>query len=195
MSLDGFRVRWLMAGRNAGLAEEILEKRVHSLKAVGVTGIIAQEDVMLQKENVVLPAVEENQPVLTKLVIRSEFFAEQGAAGFRNDVVFHVGNNLRHLLSHAADYGPSRGLQFRQTCFDDVRLLAALEMLASLADPFLAFEDKVGKLIAHFEGQKFQQGQPEKQVYLYVFVIFGLSQRTLQQFGEQFAEARTVRPS
>ena len=144
-----------MAGRNAGLAEEILEKRVHSLKAVGVTGIIAQEDVMLQKENVVLPAVEENQPVLTKLVIRSEFFAEQGAAGFCNGVVFHVGNNLRHLLPHAADYGPSRGLQFRQACFDDVGLLAALELLASLAYPFLPFKDEVGKLIAHFEGQKF----------------------------------------
>src|SRR2546430_14530389 len=138
MSLDGFRERRVMAGCNAGLAEEIREKRVHSLKAVGVTGIIAQEDVMLQKENVVLPAVAENQPVLTTLVIRSEFFAEQGAAGICNDGVFHVGNNLRHLLSHAADYGPSRRLQFRQACFDDAGLLAALGFLASLAHPLLA---------------------------------------------------------
>jgi len=50
-------------------------------------------------------------------------------------------------------------------------------------------------LIAHFEGQKFQQGQPEKQVYLYIFVILGLRQRTLQQLGEQFAEAGTIRSS
>jgi hypothetical protein len=66
------------------------------------------------------------------------------------------------------------GLQFRQARFDDVRLLAALEMLAALANPFLALEDQVGKLIAHFEGQEFQQAQPEEQVKLYIFVIFGL---------------------
>ena len=74
-----------------------------------------------------------------------------------------------------------------------MRLLAALEMLAPFAYPFFAFEDQVGKLIAYFEGQKFQQAQPEKQVDLYIFVILSLRQGTLQQLGEQFAEARTVR--
>src|SRR6267142_1401914 len=64
-----------MAGRNAGLAEEFLEKRVHGLEAVGVAGIIAQQDIMLQKENVVFPAVEENQPVLAKLVKRDKICA------------------------------------------------------------------------------------------------------------------------
>src|SRR6202158_2737777 len=150
---------------------------------------------MLQKANVVFPAVEENQPVLAKLVKRNEIFAKQSAAGFCDDVVFHVADNLRHLLSYAANDTPPRGLQLRQSCFDDVRLLAPLEMLAPLADPFLAFEDKVGKLIAYFEGQKFQQAHPEEQVDLYILVILGLRQRTLQQLREQLAESGAVRPS
>jgi len=147
---------------------------------------------MLQKENVVFPAVEENQPVLAKLVKRNEIFAKQGAAAFCDDVVFHVADNLRHLLSYPANDTLPRGLQLRQSCFDDVRLLTPLEMLAPLADPFLAFEDKVGKLIARFEGQKFQQAHPEEQVDFYIFVILGLRQRTLQELGEQLAEAGAV---
>src|SRR5712692_9100553 len=150
---------------------------------------------MLQKENVVFPAVEKNQPILAKLVVGGEIFTKQGAAGFGNDVVFHIGNNLRHLLSNAADDFPSARLQLGQPCFDDVRLLAALEMLAPLANPFLAFEDQVGKLIAHFEGQEFQQAQPEEQIDLNIFVIFGKRQRTLQQLGEQLAEGSAVRSS
>src|SRR5258708_3794629 len=110
-----------MARRNAGLAEKFLEKRVHGLKAIGVAGIIAQEDVMLQKVNVVFPAVEKNQPVLAKFVIGSEIFAKKGATGFCDDVVFHVGDNLRHLLSHAAEDASPRGLQLRQACFDEDR--------------------------------------------------------------------------
>src|ERR1700694_2178724 len=68
-------------------------------------------------------------------------------------------------------------------------------MLTALANPFLAFEDQVGKLIADFEGQKFQQAQTEEQVDLNIFMILGLRQRTLQQFGEEFAEGGTVRSS
>jgi hypothetical protein len=47
-------------------------------------------------------------------------------------------------------------------------------------------------LIAHFEGQKFQQAQTEEQVDLYIFLVLGLRQRTLQQFGEQLAEGDAV---
>ncbi len=50
-------------------------------------------------------------------------------------------------------------------------------------------------MIANFEGQKFQQAQPEEQVDLYIFVILGLRERTLQQLGEHFAEAGAVRSS
>jgi len=134
-----------------------------------------------------------NQAVLTKLVIGSEFFTKQGAAGFCDDVVFHVGNNLRHCF-------PRGGLRpFARTAvptnvLDDVRLL-----LRSNCSPLLRIHSlpsgSVGKLIAHFEGKKFQQAQPKNHVYLYVFVILGLRQRTLQQLGEQLAKARTVRSS
>src|SRR5260370_97339 len=169
MGLDSLCVRRVVVEVNCGLKEKFLKERVHGLKAVGVTSIISEQDVMFQKENVVFPAIEENQPVLAKFVIGSEIFAKQGAARFCDDVVFHVDHDLRHLLSHAANDAPPGGLHLRQTCFDDVRLLAALKMLAALANPFLAFENKVGKLIAHFEGQKFQQAQPEEQVDLYIF--------------------------
>src|SRR5260370_37369952 len=107
-----------MAGRNAGLAEEFLEKRVHGLEAVGVAGIIAQQDIMLQKENVVFPAVEENQPVLAKLVKRNEIFAKQGAAGFCDDDVLLVADKLRHLLYYAATCTPPLGLHHLHTCFN-----------------------------------------------------------------------------
>ncbi len=76
-----------------------------------------------------------------------------------------------------------------------MRLLAALEMLAALANPLLAFKNQVGKLIADFEGEELQQAQPEEQVYLNIFVILSLGQGALQNFGEQFAEPRMVRRS
>src|SRR6266481_8739257 len=175
MSLDSFRMRGVMGEGNTGLAEKFLKEFVGGLKAVGIADVFAQKNVVLEKENVVFAAIEENEPVLAELVIRSEIFSKQGAAGFGNDVVLHVDNNLRHLLSHAADDAAPGGLQLRQSCFDDVGLLAALEMLAPLANPFLAFEDQVGKLIAHLEGQKLQQAQTEEQVDLYIFVILSLS--------------------
>src|SRR5207247_3544281 len=51
------------------------------------------------------------------------------------------------------DDPPPRGLQLRQPCFDDMRLLAALEMFAPLAYPFLAFrseERRVGKEVMFY---------------------------------------------
>ena len=90
------------------------------------------------------------------------------------------------------DVAPGR-LQLRQPRLDDVRLLAAFEQLAMLPDPFLAFENQVCKLIARLENQEFQQGQPEQQVLLDVFVIFCGGQRALQHVAEHFAECTGVR--
>ncbi len=111
MGLDRFRVGGIMAEGDAGLAEEFLKKLVHGLKAVGVTGIVTQQDVMLEKKNIVFTAVEENQPVLAKLVIGGEIFAKESAARFCDDVVFDVDHNLRHLLAHTADHTSPGGLQ------------------------------------------------------------------------------------
>src|SRR5437867_8171202 len=77
MSLDGFRVGWVVAKGDAGFAEKFLEKLIHGFEAVGVARIVAQQDVMLQKKKVVFAAVKKNQPVLAKLVIRSEIFAKE----------------------------------------------------------------------------------------------------------------------
>ncbi len=72
-------------------------------------------------------------------------------------------------------------------------LLAAFEVLATLANPHLAFVDEIGKLIAHFIGQKFQEGQAEDQVDFNIFLVLGLGQSALQKLGEKFAKAGMVR--
>ncbi len=108
MGLDSFGVRGVVTEPDAGLAEEFLEERVHGLKAVGVTSIIAQQDVVLEEEIVVFPAIEKNQAVLAEFVISSEILAKQCAARFGDDIVFHVANDLSHLLSDTA-YNTSAG--------------------------------------------------------------------------------------
>src|SRR5258708_9701475 len=192
MRLDSFRVRRVVTDSHTGLTKEFLEEHVHGLKAVRVTGIIAEQDVVLQEEIVVFPSVEKNQPVLAELVISGEILANQRASCVCADVVFHVADNLRHLLPHTADNAPAGGLQFGQACFDDVRLLTAFKMFASLANPFLSFEDEVGKLIADLESQKCQQGKAEQQVDLNVFVMLSLCQSALHDLGEQLAESDAV---
>src|SRR5437899_1556269 len=193
MSLDCFRVRRVMGEGNAGLAQEFLKECVGGLKAIGVTGVVAQEDVVLEKENVVFAAIEKDEPIFAKLIVGRKIFSKQRAAGFGNDIVFDVDNNLGYLLSHTANDAAAGGLQLRQTRFDDVGLLAALEMLAALANPFLAFENQIGELVANLEGQEFQQAQTEEKVNLYIFVILSLGQRTLQQLREKSAEAGVIR--
>jgi hypothetical protein len=84
-------------------------------------------------------------------------------------------------------------LKLRELGFDDVGLLAALEMFAALANPFLAFEDEIGELIADFEGEKFQETQAEEQVDLDVLVKIFLGNRALHEVGEQLAESGVVR--
>lgn len=71
---------------------------------------------------------------------------------------------MRDLLSNAANNDAARTATPTSARFNDVRLLAAFEMLAALANPLLAFEDQVGKLIAHFKGEEFEQAQAEEQV-------------------------------
>src|SRR5260370_31803966 len=135
MGIDSLRVGGVVTETDVGVAEELLEERVHGLKAVGVTGIIAQQDVVLQEEIVVFSPVEKNQAVLAEIIISSEILAKQCAACFCDDVVFHVADNLSHLLSHTADHAPAAGLQFPQPCFYESRFLTAFKMFASLADP------------------------------------------------------------
>src|SRR5467141_2643297 len=72
-------------------------------------------------------------------------------------------------------------------------LLAAFEVLATLANPYLAFVDEIGKLIAHFIGQKFQEGQAEDQLDFDTFLVLGLGQSALEQLGEKFAKAGMIR--
>jgi len=93
----------------------------------------AQQDIMLQKENVVFPAVEENQPVLAKLVKRDKNLRQTGA---RRAFAMTLSSTS---LTICATCCPTRRMTpFRADCSSDnralmdVRLLAPLEMLAPL---------------------------------------------------------------
>ena len=73
-----------------------------------------------------------------------------------------------------------------------MRLLAALEIFAPLANPFLPFQDEVRKLIGQFLRQEFQQRQPEGKIDLDVFMIFRLGEAALQNLGQQFAKRSVI---
>jgi len=70
--------------------------------------------------------------------------------------------------------------------------LAAFKMFATLANPFLAFENQVGELIADFEGKKFQQRQAKHQVDFAVFLEFCLRDRALHEVGKELAKGGVV---
>ena len=111
---------------------------------------------MLQKEEVVLAAIQEHQPVLQNFVIRSEVVAKQRSPGFRDDIVFNVGQDLRHQLPNQPQNVAARRLHFRQLSLDHMRLLASFEILSAFPDVFLAFQDHIAELVQKFRGQKFQ---------------------------------------
>src|SRR5258707_15304058 len=102
MGLDSFRVRGVVTEPDAGLAEEFLEERVHGLKAVGLTGIIAQQDGVLKEEIVVFSPVEKNQAVLAETIISTEILAKHRAGCFCEHVVVDVANVLSHLLPNTS---------------------------------------------------------------------------------------------
>src|SRR5260221_1335702 len=120
-------------------------------------------------------------------------FAKKRPACFADHVFFSIDDHLRYLLAdHAKDAAPRR-LQFGELCLNNVGLLATLEALAALPNPFLAFEDQIGKLISNFEGKKLQQSEAKKQVDFDVLVKFCLGHRALHEVGEQLAESSVVR--
>src|SRR4029077_17930181 len=96
-------------------------------------------------------------------------------------------------LADDVNHAAPRRLQLRELGFDDVSLLAALEMFAALANPFLAFEDEIGELIADFKGEKFQETQAAETIDFDGRVKFFLGHRALHEVGEQLAESGVVR--
>jgi len=61
--------------------------------------------------------------------------------------------------------------------------LAALKMFATLANPFLAFENQVGELIADFEGKKFSAALGETPGRFHCFFGICLRDRALHEVG------------
>src|SRR5260370_4254257 len=193
MRLVGFGIRRIFADGQAGFPQEFVKERVHDLEAVGVAHVVAEQNVVLEKKPVIFAAIEKDQPVLQQVVKWREVLAKERAASLADDVFLRIRDHLRDLLADNANHAATRSLQFGELCLNDMGLLAALEMLAALANPFLSFENEIGKLIADFEGEKFQQSEAKKQVDLDVLVKFCLGHRALQQIGEQLAESRVIR--
>src|SRR5882672_11028998 len=113
MSLYRLGVRGLLADGETSFAQKFLKERVHGLEAIRVASVVSQQDVILQKIDVVLHAVEEDKAVLAKFVEGREVLSEEGAAGLGDNVVFDIHDDLRYLQSDAADDGAARRLQFR----------------------------------------------------------------------------------
>src|SRR6476661_4732233 len=171
----------VLTDREFRLAEKFLEECIHSLEAVRVSRVISQQNVMLQKVNVVFPTVEKNQPIFEELVEWRKILSEESAASLGNYVLLDVDEHLRNLLSDAANYFPPSRLQLGQPCFDHMRLLAALKILAPLPNPFLPFQNQVGELIGELLGEEFQKGKTENKVNLNIFVILRLRECALEQ--------------
>src|SRR4029077_9715570 len=129
-------------------------------------------DVVFEKKPVILAAIEKDQAIFQQLVQWREVLAKERTARFADDVFFGIDDHLRDLLADDVNHAAPRRLQLRELGFDDVSLLAALEMFAALANPFLAFEDEIGELIADFKGEKFQETQGEDPIDLDVLLIF-----------------------
>ena len=64
MRLIGLCKRRILPNCEPRLAKKFLKQRVHRFEAVRVTRVVPQQDVMLQEEHVIFPAVEKNNPVL-----------------------------------------------------------------------------------------------------------------------------------
>src|SRR5262249_11797875 len=137
-------------------------------------------------------AVQKNDAILHQVVERSEFIPEQRFARLGDDVLFDIDPVLRNLLADRTNHAAPRRLQFGEARFDGVGLLAALEMLAALANPFFAFLNQVGELVRQFRGEKLQNGYPEEQIHFDVLVIFRRGQRAVEHLSEQLTEGGSV---
>ena len=139
---------------------------------------------MFEEISIVFSAIEENQAVLEQVIEGREFLAEQGFAGFGDDVFLDINPALRDLLADGADDAAPSGLQFGKARLDDVRLLTAFKMFTALANPFLALMNEVRELAAEFRGEEFQNGHAEQQIHLNIFVILGVGQRAMENVGQ-----------
>src|SRR5216684_4615189 len=76
MRFDRLFVRWIVRYGNASLPEEFLKQGIHGLEAVRVARVIAQQHVVLEKEDIIFAAIEKDHAVLAKLVVGSKILAE-----------------------------------------------------------------------------------------------------------------------
>src|SRR5579885_2413068 len=184
----------ILADGQTSLAHEILEECVHHLEAVGVPDVVAEQDVVLEKVDVVLAAIEKNEAILQQVVERREVIAEERAARLGDDGLLDVNEDLRNLLANCADDRLASRLQLGEPRLNHVRGLASLEVLSALPNPFLAFQDEIGELISGLLGEELDERKPEEQIDFDIFLILGLGERTLQEVAEAFAEGAAVRP-
>ena len=184
MRLRGFtQFPSLVSGQDR-FPQEIEQQGVEGFEAVLVLQIISQQNVLLEKEHIVLAALDKGETIVQNVVGRRGFLAEERLPGSRQAVLLDLHHRLKHVLARLAEHIPAVGLQFGQPRLDHVRLLGMVEMLAAAADPLLGFEHEVRKLRADFLRQELQQGDAKQQVNLDILLVLGVLEPGVQKVGK-----------
>ncbi len=173
----------LIAGQD-GFPQEIEEHSVECLEAVLIAQVISEQDVLLEKEDVVLAAFDKGQAVVQNISSGRAFVAEQRFSGPSEAVLLDVHNRLKHMLAHGAEQIAAVGLQFGEAGLDHMGLLGAIEMRAASADPLLGFEQEIRKLRADFLREVLQQGHAEQQIDLDIFFVLGFLKPRIEKIGK-----------
>ena len=175
------------------IAQEFEQQSFKDLEAVGVAHKIAEQDVVLEEELIVLAALHKQQAVGQQIVGLAELVAEQGAARLGQDGLLKIENKLAELLAGDAIDVAAVGLKFGESSLHHLGALAALEHFAAAANPFVALLDDKSKLRGNFARQKTENGQTQQDVKFDILLEMRAVEPGLQQVTEDFAESGSFR--
>src|ERR1700688_2243984 len=82
-----------------GFPKKIEEDCIERLEAVLVARVISEQDVLLEKEHVILTAFDEGQPVVQNVVSCRGLVAKQGLPGPRQGTFLDLLDRLKHVLA------------------------------------------------------------------------------------------------
>ena len=170
------------------IADQIEEQRVKDFEAVGIVDEIGDQDVMLEKEVIVIAVFDEEKAVLEQFVGIVKILAEKRAARFRERAFLDFAPDAAEGFADLAIDVFLVRLHFGDFRAHDVRLFAVLEMFAAGADPVLALDEHAGKLSGNFRGEVLEERELVQDIALDGLLEFCAGDRGLQNLGEQLAE-------
>src|ERR1017187_4453816 len=115
MSLTGAaRIIRRFTGKNH-FTEHFEKHAIDDFKAIRVTGIIPDHDVVIEEEMIVTGAFDEYQSIREHAIGAGRFFAKQRFARASDGRILQVGPNLIYLLAYLAICIPAIRLHFGKT--------------------------------------------------------------------------------